>query len=164
MKKPTANFKPCWIFSTLLDGNTDYRQLVPIGPLASQRTTLVAALNTVRPKPNGATGLYDTVLAAYKAVQDGWDPGRVNSVVMLTDGQNEDPQGISLDRLVAELQKAMDPKRPIQVIALGIGTDVSKAELQKITSVTGGGVFITNDPANIADIFLQAIALRPAAR
>ena len=63
-----------------------------------------------------------------------------------------------------ELQKAMDPKRPIQVIALGIGTDVSKAELQKITSVTGGGVFITNDPANIADIFLQAIALRPAAR
>ena len=99
-----------------------------------------------------------------KAVQDGWDPGRVNSVVMLTDGQNEDPQGISLDRLVAELQKAMDPKRPIQVIALGIGTDVSKAELQKITSVTGGGVFITNDPANIADIFLQAIALRPAAR
>jgi len=153
-----------WIFSTLLDGNTDYRQLVPIGPLASQRTTLVAALNTVRPKPNGATGLYDTVLAAYKAVQDGWDPGRVNSVVMLTDGQNEDPQGISLDRLVAELQKAMDPKRPIQVIALGIGTDVSKAELQKITSVTGGGVFITNDPANIADIFLQAIALRPAAR
>jgi hypothetical protein len=150
-----------WTFSTLLDGNTDYRQLVPIGPLASQRTELVNALSTIKPKPNGETGLYDTALAAYKTVQQGWDPGRVNSVVLLTDGQNEDPQGLTLDQLLAELQKAADPKKPIQVIAIGIGTDVNKDELQKITSTTGGGVFITSDPAKMGDIFLQAIALRP---
>ena len=48
------------------------------------------------------------------------------------------------------------------MIALGIGTGVSRDELQKITGTTGGGVFITLDPSQIGDIFLQAIALRPS--
>src|SRR5262249_442525 len=58
-----------WIFSTLLDGSKDYKELVPIGPVASQRTKLLNALGGVVPKPSGNTGLYDTILAAYKTVQ-----------------------------------------------------------------------------------------------
>jgi hypothetical protein len=149
-----------WIFSTRLDGATDYRQLVPIGPLSEQRQSLLDQLNTIQPKRDGNTGLYDTTLAAYRAVQDGWDPSRVNSVVIMTDGKNEDQQGLSLDQLVDELKKAMDPARPVQVIGIGIGTDVSEAELRRITDTTGGGTFIAPDPAKIPDIFLKAIALR----
>jgi Ca-activated chloride channel homolog len=152
-----------WTFSTLLDGANDYRQLVPIGPLATQRTELLGALAAIRPKPGGETGLYDTILAAYQTVQNGWDPGRVNSVVILTDGQNQDPKGISLDQLTASLQKLVDPKKPIMIIAIGIGTEVSQPELQKITATTGGGVFVATDPSKIGDIFLQAIALRTSA-
>jgi hypothetical protein len=54
----------------------------------------------------------------------------------------------------------MDPKKPIQVILIGIGTSTSEASMRRITDVTGGGVFIAEDPANIGQIFLQAIALR----
>ena len=151
-----------WTFSTLLDGENDYKELVPIGPLSSQRSQLAAALTTIRPKPNGDTGLYDTILAGYKALQAGWDPGRVNSLVIMTDGQNDDKHGVTLDQLIGALKQIVDPKRPIQVIAIGIGTGVSRDELQKITSATGGGVFITADPSQIGDIFLQAIALRPS--
>jgi Ca-activated chloride channel family protein len=149
-----------WIFSTQLDGDADYRQLVPVGPLSDNRIDLANQLATIRPKSNGNTGLYDTTLAAYKAVQAGWDPGRVNSVVIMTDGKNEDQQGLSLDQLVQELKKAMDPARPIQIIAIGIGNEVSEAELKRITDTTGGGTFIAADPAKIGDIFLKAIALR----
>jgi Ca-activated chloride channel homolog len=153
-----------WTFSTQLDGATDYRQLVPIGPLSDNRQALLSQLDSIKPKPNGDTGLYDTTLAAYKAVQASWDPSRVNSVVIMTDGKNEDQQGISLDQLVNNLKQTMDPARPIEVIAIGIGNDVSEAELKRITDTTGGGTFIAPDPAKIGDIFLKAIALRTAVK
>ncbi|GAA1764880.1 substrate-binding and VWA domain-containing protein [Luedemannella helvata] len=151
-----------WTFSTFLDGNKDYQQLVPIAPISSQRNKLLAALNTITPKNGGATGLYDTMLAGYREVKKGWAPGRVNSMVILTDGQNEDSNSISLDGLLEQLRKEADPEKPIQVIAIGIGEDASRTELEKIVRVTGGGVFIAKDPAQIGDIFLQAIALRAA--
>jgi Ca-activated chloride channel homolog len=153
-----------WTFSTDLDGDKDYRELVPIGPLSSQRSRLLAASRSIRPKPGGRTGLYDTVLAAYKAVQEDWEPGRVNSVVLLTDGQNDNASGLTQQQLLAALKKAVDPKRPIQVVIVGISSEVSQPELESITKVTGGGVFVTEDPAKIGDIFLKAIALRPVAR
>jgi hypothetical protein len=151
-----------WIFSTALDGPNDYRQLVPIGPLSDQRQELAGQLAAIQPKPNGDTGLYDTTLAAYKAVQSGWDAGRVNSVVVLTDGKNEDQSGLSLDQLIGDLKKVMDPNRPIQVIAIGIGNEVSESDLRRITETTGGGTFIAPDPSRVGDIFLKAIALRTA--
>ncbi|HEX2771553.1 MAG TPA: VWA domain-containing protein, partial [Micromonosporaceae bacterium] len=150
-----------WIFSTELAGRRDYQELVPIGPLSSQRSKLAAALPTIVPKQGGATGLYDTTLAAYKNVQEGWEPGRVNSVVILTDGQNEDANGITQAKLLSDLKAVADPKRPIQVVIIGIGNEVNEAELASITKVTGGGVFVTEDPAKIGDIFLRAISLRP---
>jgi hypothetical protein len=148
-----------WTFSTKLKGNIPYRQLVPISPLSTQRTALNTALSQVAPT-SGDTGLYDTVLAAYKAVQTNWDPGKVNSIVLMTDGQNDNPGGLTLDQLTSQLQKIADPQRKVQLIAIGIG-EASQAELTKITQVTGGGVFIASDPSKIGQIFLQAIALRP---
>ncbi|HEX5541524.1 MAG TPA: VWA domain-containing protein, partial [Micromonospora sp.] len=76
--------------------------------------------------------------------------------------KNEDDDGISHAKLLAELKRLADPKRPIQVIIIGIGTGVSQSELEGITDVTGGGVMTTEDPAKIGDIFLKAISLRPA--
>jgi Ca-activated chloride channel family protein len=150
-----------WTFSTKLNGANDYRELVPIASLAENRTKMAGALAKIVPVPNGSTGLYDTVLAAYKRVQQDWDPSRVNSVVIMTDGQNDDPSGITLPQLIAQLHQIADPARPVEVIAIGIGTDVSLTELNKIATATGGGAFVTSDPSNIADIFLKAISLRP---
>jgi hypothetical protein len=150
-----------WTFSTELSGSRDYRQLVPIGPLSSQRSRLERELAAIRPKRNGDTGLFDTILAAYRTVQEDWEPGRVNSVVMLTDGKNEDANGISESALIRELKRIVDPDRPVQVVIIGIGSEVKRSELEAITKTTGGGVFVTEDPAKIGDIFLQAIALRP---
>ncbi|MCW2642279.1 MAG: hypothetical protein JWP76_4585 [Dactylosporangium sp.] len=149
-----------WTFSTQLDGATDYKENVPIGLMANQRQDLLNSLGGIQPKIGGGTALYDTVLAAYKTVQSGWDPSRINSIVLFTDGKNEDPQGLSLDQLTAELKKIMDPNRPIQIIAIGIGNAVSEAELQQITNTIGGGTFLAPDPTKIGEIFLRGISLR----
>ncbi|TWJ26263.1 von Willebrand factor type A domain-containing protein [Micromonospora endolithica] len=148
-----------WTFSTNLDGARDYRELVDIGPLSTQRGRLEQALAGVQ-SSSGDTGLYDTVLAAYKTVQEDWDPGQVNSIVLFTDGKNEDANGISQAKLLSELKRIKDPERPVQVVLIGIGSEVNKAELKAITDITGGGPFVTEDPNNIGAIFLNAIALR----
>lgn len=153
-----------WIFSTNLNGTVDHLELAPIGPLASQRGALLAKLGTVTPVPDGDTGLYDTLLAGYQAVQKDWDPGEINSVVVLTDGDNDDANGISLPDLQNKLKEIVDPNRPIQLVILGIGPEVNAAPLEEITKITGGGVFVATDPAKIDEIFLKAISLRSAPR
>jgi Ca-activated chloride channel homolog len=150
-----------WTFSTTMNGNLDYVQQVPIGPLSAQRTQMLASIAGIQPNPQGDTGLYDTILAGYQEVKKEWDPGRVNSIVMMTDGDNDDPAGgVSHEQLLAQLKQLADPKQPIQVIIIGIGPDVNSAPLEQITKTTGGGVFIAEDPAKIGEIFLKAISLR----
>jgi Mg-chelatase subunit ChlD len=134
---------------------------LPIGPLSAQRTRAQQVLSQLRPRAD--TGLYDTMLAAYKRVLDGYDPGRVNSIVMMTDGENDDPSGgLSLDGLLGEMKKLVDPKKPIRVIMIGIGTDVSESAMKAIAETAGAnsGVYLAPDPAKIGEIFLQAIASR----
>ncbi|WP_433529631.1 VWA domain-containing protein [Micromonospora sp. CA-263727] len=150
-----------WVFSTNLVGSRDYREVVPIGPLSRQRSALLQGLDSVT-STSGDTGLYDTLLAAYKDVKQNWEPGKVNSIVLFTDGKNEDANGISQKDLLAELKRIRDPDLPIQVIIIGIGNEVSKAELDAIATGAGGNAFIAEDPTKIGDIFLRAIALRKA--
>jgi Ca-activated chloride channel family protein len=152
-----------WVFSTNLGGGKDWRELTPIGPLASTRQQLIAEIGKIQPKQNGDTGLYDTLAAAYQTVQDGWQAGRVNSVLILTDGiGNDDPDGgLSLPALLNRLEELKDPKRPIQVIILGLGDKVNRGDLDQITSKTGGGVLVAEDPAKIGEVFLKGISLRP---
>ncbi|MDP9799778.1 hypothetical protein J2S43_008290 [Catenuloplanes nepalensis] len=151
-----------WVFSTELQGSRDYRELVPIGQLSKQKDALQASLGEVQPVEGGATGLYDTVLASYLAVQEGYQADKVNSVVLFTDGQNEDANSISREELVAQLKEKSDAKRPVRVILVGIGNEVNKEELETIAEAGGGGAFVAQDPAKIDEIFLQAIASRAA--
>ncbi|MEV6812775.1 VWA domain-containing protein [Micromonospora sp. NPDC051296] len=150
-----------WEFSTNLVGSRDYREVVPIGPLSRQRGALLRGLDSIS-STSGDTGLYDTLLAAYRDVQQNWEPGKVNSIVLFTDGKNEDANGISQKDLLAELKKLRDPDQPVQVIIIGIGNEVSKSELESIATGAGGNAFIAEDPTGIGDIFLRAIALRKA--
>jgi hypothetical protein len=153
-----------WVFSTDMVGKRPWKQLVPITPLSSGRGLLQAAIPQMNPKKNGDTGLYDTALAAYKNVQDGWQGGRVNSVILFTDGKNDNPGGITQGQLVAQLKKLRDPKRPVRMVIVGIGDEVDRNELEAITNATdAGGVFIAPDPAKIGEIFLEAIASRSGA-
>jgi Ca-activated chloride channel family protein len=154
-----------WLFSTDMVGTRPWVQKVPILPLSSGRSLLQAAIPQITPKRDGDTGLYDTALAAYEAVQKGWQPGRVNSVLLFTDGQNENPGGLTRDDLIAKLKKIKDPTRPVRMVIIGIGNSVDRAELESITAATdAGGVFIAPDPAKIGEIFLEAIASRSGAQ
>nr|BFE76071.1 hypothetical protein GCM10020092_093720 [Actinoplanes digitatis] len=85
-------------------------------------------------------------------------------MLLFTDGQNENKDGINQKTLVNELKKLADPKRPVRMVIIGIGPGVDRNELEVITKATSsGGVFIAQDPAKIGEIFLEAISSRAGA-
>jgi hypothetical protein len=148
-----------WLFSTKLDGDKDYQEFLPVLPISEQaRTGGLDKLSTVKPLPNGATGLYDSTLAAYQSARQNYEPGRINVVIVLTDGKNEDPNSISRDALLSELGKLQDPRRPILIVGIGIGPDVDAGELQAISGATGGKAFTADDPTKIDQIFYAALS------
>ncbi|MEU8701502.1 substrate-binding domain-containing protein [Streptomyces sp. NPDC048680] len=153
-----------WEFATRLDGDKDYRRLVPTSRLGQQekgggthRQKLAAAFSALQPVPDGATGLYDTTLAAYKEAQRTYVKGKFNAVVILTDGSNQDDRSLSRSALIAELRRIADPERPVPLLAIAVGPDADREEVNEIAKVTGGGGYQVNDPAEIEAVILQAV-------
>ncbi|MCL6672344.1 substrate-binding and VWA domain-containing protein [Streptomyces panaciradicis] len=152
-----------WEFSTKLDGGKDYRVLVPTERLGdrsggrTQRERLSAAFGALKPVANGATGLYDTTLAAYRAATSSYAKGKFNALVVLTDGVNQDPGSISRAELISELRKLADPERPVPLIMIAVGPDADKEEAAEIAAATGGSGQSVNNPSQIQSVMLKAI-------
>lgn len=150
-----------WEFSTGLAGGADYRELVSLGPASGlvdgvpRRQALDQAYRSLVPR-NG-TALYDTVLAAYTAAQQAYRPDFVNTVVVLTDGTNEDPDSISLDTLLADLTAAQNPVKPVHIVTIAFGDKANTAVLDRIARATGGLSFAAPDPRDIGAVFLTAL-------
>ncbi|GAA4004754.1 substrate-binding and VWA domain-containing protein [Streptomyces plumbiresistens] len=152
-----------WDFSTKLDGDRDYRVLVPTERLGdragtgTQRERLSAAFSGLTPVPDGATGLYDTTLAAYKAATSSYVKGKFNALVVLTDGVNQDPGSISRAELITQLVRLTNPERPVPLIMIAVGPDADRAEARQIAAVTGGSGHEVSDPSQIHSVILKAI-------
>ncbi len=153
-----------WEFATTLDGEKDYRRLMPTRRLGdpaagggTHRQKLTAAFAGLQPVPGGATGLYDTVLASYQEASSTYVKGKFNALVVLTDGSNQDEDGISRSALVARLKELVDPERPVPVIAIAVGPEADRDEVAEIARVTGGDGYEVSDPAEIQGVILQAI-------
>ena len=158
-----------WVFSTNLVGNRDWAESVPIGPTNARlpdgkirRQVLAEALARLQ-ATNGDTGLYDTTLAAFRAVQRSYAPQRINIVVLLTDGINDDPSG-GIDRaeLLRRLKAEQDKERPVRVITIAYGANADAASLKMIADATGGLAFVSRDPRDLLHVFTDAITKLPA--
>jgi hypothetical protein len=156
-----------WAFSILQDPPNDYIELVGLGPLeepmgsATRLEALAAASDTLPERANGGTGLYDTAMAAFQHVRSTYETGKVNSVVLMTDGRNEDdPDGIDLETLLTTLQAQFDPAAPVPIITIGMGPDADMEALTQISEATGASAYQAEDPRDIEQVFLKAMIER----
>ncbi|WP_238421180.1 substrate-binding domain-containing protein [Gordonia sp. 'Campus'] len=159
-----------WAFSVDKGGpGQDWVEMAPIRRLdarsgsGTHREALGRAVEEGLSNLGGGTGLYDTTLAAFKKVQDTYDPNYSNSVIIMTDGQNEDPESITLDNLLAELKRLEDPARPVLVLTIGISDDADSNALKQIATATGGTTYVAENAADIRTVFVDAIQARVAA-
>ncbi|RLL70006.1 substrate-binding domain-containing protein [Streptomyces sp. Z26] len=153
-----------WDFAVRLKGKRDYRKLVPAARLGertddggTQRDRLTAAIGGLEPIPGGATGLYDTALAAYRDALDTYTKGGFNALVILTDGANEDPGSVTRGELVKELRKLAGPERPVPLIAIAVGPDADEEACREIAEATSGSSYRVDDPGQIREVILKAI-------
>jgi hypothetical protein len=149
-----------WIFSIDKGGpGQDWRELAPIGRLDddSHRAQVATAAETLSKNVGGGTGLYDTIWAAYQKAQAQYDPDRVNAVVILTDGRNDDPNGISLEQLKANLRSASDPDKPIAITTIGIGPDVDATALTEVSKMTYSDFYSAPTPADMTTVLARAL-------
>ncbi|WP_421084452.1 VWA domain-containing protein [Rothia nasimurium] len=166
---PARDSMGLWKFSrdiTQADGSlSDYQELVPVRGLEeevegkTQRQLIqeagTAIAGTIH--PDAQTALYDTTLAAFRSAKENYVPGSVNSVIILTDGQNTDGNSISQEDLISTIQAEQDPANPVVFIFIGISTDADMNALNTIAQSVGGEAHLAEAPTDIQDIFSQAL-------
>lgn len=157
-----------WFFAYHLAGDQDWAELAPIRKLEtdvdgeSQRQVLDTAVATLPERLTpGGTGLYDTTLAAVRAARANYDPSAVNSVLLMTDGTNEDDAaGITEENLLNQLRAEADPTRPIKVIGVALGPDADLSALERIAEATGGAAYSAVDPTDLQKVLFDALRQR----
>jgi len=156
-----------WMFARRLEGNSDWVEAVPTRPLSAdaggrtQREALAEQLDSIpgRLTPGG-TGLYDTTLDAVRAARANYDPTAVTSVVIITDGKDEDGDGIDLEPLVQTLRSEVDPSRPVKVIGIALGPDADLGALEQIAAATGGAAYSAVDENDLQTVLFDALRQR----
>ncbi|MEU5881245.1 substrate-binding domain-containing protein [Spirillospora sp. NPDC047279] len=155
-----------WLFSTRMRGKQAYQESVSIGPLGervgsgTRRGMVLSTLSQMKPKPNGDTGLYQTLIAAYREMSKTFKPEFGNSILLLTDGKNDDVDGPTLAQTLKTLRDMKDPNKPIQVNMIGFGKGVDRNELDQIAKATNGSVQVAQTPQEISKIFLRMLSRR----
>ncbi|MGP4028608.1 substrate-binding domain-containing protein [Actinomadura sp. 3N407] len=155
-----------WVFSTELEGERDWRELVSVGPLderlgsATRRQLVLSAFAQTRVKEDGGTGLYETTIAAFDHMKRTYKPEYVNSILLWTDGKNEDKEGPSLPATLDHIRRAYDSERPVQINMFGLGEGVDVGELRRIARLTGGDAYVAETPGQVQALFLKALSQR----
>lgn len=154
------------IFSTGLTSRADefYIDLVPVAPMAEgQRTTLRQAIGRLTPVQG--TPLYAVAAASYTTMGDGYDPTKINAVVLLTDGKNDDGKPgddrQQLDGLLSELRVGSEGGaniRPIRVFPIAYGKDADKSILRQIAEASNAAAYDASNPATIDQVFAAVIS------
>jgi hypothetical protein len=144
-----------------------YRQLVDVGPLreigppyGTRRARLLQQIGRLRPKKGRNGGLYDSILDAYRELSKGYRPGMLNEVLVLTGGASGANDRITLDRLVAELQKDFDPEHQVNITLMAFGDGVDMTPLKRIAAATEGAAYPIRNNQQIMTLFRCALALR----
>jgi Ca-activated chloride channel family protein len=151
------------IFTTGLgDGIDAWADPVPIGPMSQNEGALRAQIEALYPQ-NG-TPLYDVTLDSFRTMYDSYDASRINAVVLLTDGKNDDGEvsddGRQLDDTLAELRRQSQGELglPVRVFTIGYGADADLSVLRQIAESTNAASYNASDPKSISKVFTTVIS------
>lgn len=121
-----------------------------MGQLGSQKPRLRQMIEGLSPV-NG-TPLYAAIRSAHQGMRAHFDPGRINALLVLTDGRNEYPQDDDRAGLVRQLQTAAED-RVVRVFTIGYGNDADLPALREIATAARGAAYNASDPRTIDSIF-----------
>jgi Ca-activated chloride channel family protein len=152
------------VFTTNLGDGQDqnYVDLVPYGRVADQAEELRRRISDLIPL-NG-TPLYDVTADSYEVAVSGFDPTRINAIVLLTDGVNDDGEPdddeAQFDELIEDLQAGNEGQdsQPVRVFPIAYGADADFDALRQIAEASSAAVYDAGDPSSINQVLAAVIS------
>ena len=147
------------IFTTNIDASgADELDLVPIAPITQVKETIQSKLAELTPL-NG-TPLYTAAFDGFATVTKGYDPSRINAVVLLTDGKNEDDRNPNLEDLIAKLRSGTEGQitQPVRIFSIAYGANSDLNTLRRISEVTNATAYDASNPRTIEQVFINVVS------
>ena len=153
-----------WVFSTELgpDASDTLLELVPIGRAGDVREELAAEVRDLVPVSN--TPLYDATQRAYEEMSADYDPERINAIVLLTDGKNQDGDTNDDQEQLQELRDVLSAQseglqsQAVRVFPIGFGQDADLVTLRSIAEASQAAVYDSSDPRSISKVFVAVVS------
>ncbi|WP_308467816.1 VWA domain-containing protein [Rathayibacter soli] len=151
-----------WEFSTNQVGTQPWKPLSPVAPIGdpAHAADIANIIATLPSQVQGDTGLYDTTLAAVKQMQATYDPKMINSVLVITDGVNDDPGGLALPSLLTQLKATHSADKPVPVIMVGLGPEIDLGVMSQIAAATVGSAYSAMKPQDLGNVLVDALSQR----
>ena len=153
-----------WVFSTDLGGaDPNVRELVPIGQIGEQQDghrrgrSSRSSRRTARRCTRSPRRRTTTML-------DSYDPAKINAIVLLTDGQNDDGDPGDDDQqfedLIDPLQQGSEgsSSQPVRLFTISYGDDADQLTLRAISQATQAATYNASNPATINQVFTAVIS------
>jgi Ca-activated chloride channel homolog len=150
------------VFTTSIGPSGTFEDLVPIGPISQTGGPLRTQIDGLYPQ-NG-TPLYDVTAQSFQTMYDSYDPDRINAVVLLTDGKNDDGDVSDDSRQLQDTLSLLRDKsqgelgRPVRVFTIGYGSDADLSVLKQIAEATNAASYNASDPKSISKVFTAVIS------
>lgn len=140
---PDSTQMGLWTFPSRVADGLSYAELVPVGPLADwlgQRTRRqqIERLAAAGQPMTAPAPLYGSILTAYRHMLATYQPRYTNAVLVLTAGVDHDAGDISATTLVHDLQSLYDPRRPVKIVVIMLGSAGDLRALRQIAAATNG--------------------------
>ena len=160
-----AQFKPddqvgVRIFSTNLRPQqpSDYIDLVPVAAVGSQRERLGVEIGRLIPREG--TPLFTVARDSYQDMKKSYDPARINAVLLLTDGRNDDERNTDLNATLSALRAGSEglSSSPVRVFTIAYGQDADKNVLKRMADATNAAAYDASDPQTITNVFNAVVS------
>jgi Ca-activated chloride channel homolog len=146
-----------WSFSSASGADPPYHEVVPPGPISQQKEQLryeIGALQTQGQRK----ALYTTLDAAVASMRARYDAARINAVVVLTDGGNDDPAGSNSLNGLQRTLVAQPNDRFVRVFTVGIGSKADLSTLEDIALAGRGAAYSDRDRRAMYKILISVVS------
>ena len=150
-----------WAFTTGVssEAGNGIQVLRDVEALGADGERLGSSLDDLRYAQRNGTPLYDAIDLAYEEMKERAEPGRINAIVVLSDGEDTD-SSTSLDSLIAKIgqsTKEGGDDAPVRIFPIAYGEGADTSALQRIADATGGQLFDASDAERIDLVFASVI-------
>jgi Ca-activated chloride channel homolog len=137
------------------------RDVVPIEPIGPNKEGLRRQIaNQV---PLYGTPLYQVTRTSFQEVLDSYDPDRINAVVLLTDGEQDDGNSDddqAQEREMLEVLRSTQGEtgKPVRIFPIAFTSGADSGVLRTIAEATNSASYSAADPKTISRVFTAVVS------